>query len=104
MPTLPRDTGWLLIVVYVFGLVLLMTVGLRDGGMAETPFLLVVAVADSTQFVASVEKETVPASPTATKRPFVYTAPDRLCGSGRGFPFGSGLRQVQWSRPWANAA
>jgi len=43
MPTLPREIGWLLIVVYVFGLVLLMTVGLRDGGMAETPFLLVVA-------------------------------------------------------------
>jgi len=43
MPTLPREIGWLLIVVYVFGLVMLMTVGLHDGSFAEIPFFLVLA-------------------------------------------------------------
>ena len=43
MPTLPREIGWLLIVVYVLGLVMLMTVGLHEGALRETPFFLVVA-------------------------------------------------------------
>ncbi|WP_394822150.1 hypothetical protein [Pendulispora albinea] len=41
MPTLPREIGWLLIIVYVFGLVMLMTVGFRDGSFAGTPFFLI---------------------------------------------------------------
>jgi len=60
MPTLPREIGWLLIVVYVFGLVLLMTVGLREGSFGETPFILVVASGSLlvVQFVRLVAKRT----------------------------------------------
>jgi hypothetical protein len=43
MPTLPRETGWLLIVAYVLGLVMLMTTGLYDGPLAE-PSLIIVLV------------------------------------------------------------
>ncbi|WP_394832189.1 hypothetical protein LVJ94_37310 [Pendulispora rubella] len=60
MPTLPREIGWLLIVVYVFGLVLLMTVGLHEGSFGETPFILVVACGALlvVQFVRLVAKRT----------------------------------------------
>lgn len=41
MPTLPRETGWLLIVAYVLGLVMWMTSGLYDGRLVDPSQLLV---------------------------------------------------------------
>jgi len=45
MPTLPRETGWLLIVAYLLGLVMLLTAGIYDGPFAELSLLLVLACA-----------------------------------------------------------